>query len=68
MVSHISWWSGWVNKRNVLVLSNSIASSKDVGCLGKDFAGRALEVVEFIKRFQKNGLSLIRAKTLTPTF
>jgi hypothetical protein len=45
-------------------LSNSIASSKDVGCLGEDLALRALEVVEFIKRFQKNGLSLIPAKTL----
>jgi hypothetical protein len=50
MVSHISWWSGWVNKRNVSVLSNSIASSKDVGCLGKDGARRALEVVDFITK------------------
>lgn len=64
MVSHISWWSGLIKNRNVLVLSNSIASSKDVGCLGEDLALRALEVVEFIKRFQKNGLSLIPAKTL----
>ena len=55
MVSHISWWSGLINNRNVLVLSNSIASSKEVGCLGKDWARRALDVVEFIKRFQKMG-------------